>query len=170
MKLNIKRGFFKSLITDNDKNTLFIIKSKSILSTEKVICHTDGTPVYSIRKDPMPLDRRDKYIFTEHTTQNEFYAWVDISSNRKSVPFYKRLLSVPFEIHIEAESFFGELLIKRSSVSKFDIYINGRKSGSVSRKHISCDDIDDAGLLSVLYLFTEYIARSENLTRAASSK
>jgi heme-degrading monooxygenase HmoA len=172
MKLNIKHRFRATEIIDEKQDTLFIIKNKSFFSSDKNISTTDGTPVFSIKKDLNPLDHRDKYIFTEYSTQNEFYAWVDsnLFQAQKSRPFFKRLMSSPIEIYLEAESFFGELLIQRSGISKFDILLNGSKRGSITRKSIECGDIDDAGLLSVLYLLTNYIVGSEELLHAANAK
>jgi hypothetical protein len=172
MKLKIKHGLSKKFIISEDKQTLFIIKSKGFLGTEAIISNPDGTPVFSVKKDPNPLDRRDKYIFTEHSTQNEFYAWAenDVYGGNTPVPIRKRIFSLPVEIRVEAESFFGELLIKRSSAFKFGIFINGKSCGFVTRRSIECDNIDNAGLLAVLYLFTNYISGSEELVHAANAK
>lgn len=171
MELKIKRGLSKTNIIDSSGNTVFIIKNKSIFSIEKTIFFTDGSRAYSVRRDPKPLDRRDKYIFTDYASKNEFYAWADIAAyqNHKSIPLYKYFFFSPLEIYIEAESFFGELCINRSGISKFDIVINGRKRGNITSKRIICDDIDDAGLLAVLYVFSLYIIHSEEICRIADA-
>lgn len=163
MKLKIKRGLSKTVVTTPEKQPLFIIKNKEFLSTEKIILNHDGTEAYSIKKDPKPLDSRDKYIFTDHATKNEFYAWVDcdIYKRVKAIPFFKFFFFSPFEIFIEAESFFGELCIKRGGISSFDIFLNGKKHGAITGKSIVCDSIDDAALLTVLYAFTDYISSTE---------
>lgn len=171
MELKIRRGLSRTRITDSEGNVLFIIKGKSFFSLEKTVLYPDATPAYSVKKDPKPLDRRDKYIFKDYDSKNEFYAWADSEAYQcdKSFPLYKYFFFAPVEIYIEAESFFGELSIRRSGISKFDIFINGRKKGIISRKKVICDDIDDAGLLSVLYVFTDYIINSEEVCRIADA-
>lgn len=171
MELNIKHRLLKTIITTTDKQALFIIKNQACTELEKIISRPDGMPVYSIKKDPIPLDHRDKYIFTDYISKNEFFAWIDheIFKIRKPSLLYRCFLFSPLEIYIEAESFFGELSIRRSGISRFDIFINGRKKGIISRKKVICDDIDDAGLLSVLYAFTDYIINSEEVCRIADA-
>ncbi len=144
MELKIKRGLSGTQITNSSDETIFIIKSKNFFNPEKMIFRADGSAAYSVKSDPKPLDRRDKYIFTDYSSKNEFYAWVDsrIYESGKSIPLCRYLLFTPIEI----ESFFGELCIRRSGISKFDIYINNRKKGTITSRKITCEDIDDAGL------------------------
>lgn len=171
MELKVKRGLSKVWITDNLGSALFIIKNKSFFSPEKTILRPNGMPAYSVKIDPNPLDRRDKYIFTDCESKNEFYAWVDseLYSAAKPIPFYKYFFFTPIEIYIEAESFFGELCIKRSGISKFDILLNGIKHGNITSRKIICEDIDDAGLLAVLYVFSDYIIHNEERYRIADA-
>jgi hypothetical protein len=154
-----------------EKELLFTIKNRAFSDLKNAVLNPDGSPAYSIRKDPAPLDSRDKYIFTDHTSKNEFFAWVErnlfhrVKNNSvRSIFFFS-----PLEIFIEAESFFGELCIKRGGISEFDIFLNGSKQGIISKKRITCDIIDDPALLAVLYVFTNYIARKEEICRAADS-
>ena len=171
MELKIKRSLSGTQIINSLNETIFIIKSKNFFNPEKMIFHPDGSAAYSVKSDPKPLDRRDKYIFTDYSSKNEFYAWVDsrIYESGKSIPLCRYLLFTPIEIYIEAESFFGELCIRRSGISKFDIYVNDRKKGAITSRKIICEDIDDAGLLSVLYVFSNYIVQNEEVCRIADA-
>lgn len=171
MELKIKHGLSKTVITDTENKTLFIIKGTNFFKSGKIILSPDGTPVYSVMKALKPLDHRDKYIFTDCISKNEFFAWIDrdIFKKRKSSPLYKCFLFSPLEIYIEAESFFGELCIRRGGISEFDILINGSKHGSITNRKITCDTIDDAALLSVLYVFSTCISRGEELCRTADA-
>ncbi|MCH5212617.1 MAG: hypothetical protein J1G06_06360 [Oscillospiraceae bacterium] len=169
MKLDIRRGFTKTGISCEGK-PLFIIKSTRFLSSEKIICHIDGSPAYSVKRDPHPLDRRDKYIFTNCDTKNEFFAWVDRDMcHNRTMTLYKYLVAGPVRLCIEAESFFGELCIEHTVLKRFNISINGKKCGSITSRMISCDEIDDPGLLSVLYVFSLYILSGEEYYRAADA-
>ena len=162
MKLDVKRYPAKTVIYGGGK-PIFIIKSARLLSHEKIILRPDGTAVYSIRRDPKPLDRRVKYIFTDCAAKNEFFAWVN------QVPKRAIFSSYPIKLRIEAESFFGELDIKRVGTSKFAVRINGSDAGTVTRRSIECSEIDDAGLLAVLYVLCRYILSGEEYYRAADA-
>lgn len=166
MELNIRHRLRNIYISDSDKNDLFVIESKRFLTNNKTICDINGKAVYSIRLDPNPLDNRVKYIFTEHETKNEFYAWVDMSlySNRT---FLSRIFLPPLEFYIEAESFFGEIEIKRKELRKFYILINGKVKGFITKNKISCEDIDDKGLLAMLYVFSVYLSDNEEQFKVA---
>lgn len=115
--------------------------------------------IYSVKIDHKPLDKRIKYIFTEHETQNEFYAWADYKWNDTETngsalkKLYDIFVTPPIEFYIEAESFFGELCIRRSKFNKFDILINNKLKGLITNHKISCDEIDDKALLAMLYVF-----------------
>ena len=90
MELKIKKIFFKSYILNTENQTEFIIKKNLKTYGEYSVCNSSGEIVYSVKIDPKPLDKRIKYVFTEHETQNEFYAWADYKWNdtetdRKSV-------------------------------------------------------------------------------------
>lgn len=171
MELKINRLPTKTKITTDDKQLLFIIKNKSLFNTEKIILKPDGTAAYSIKRDPKPLDSRDKYIFTDLTSKNEFYAWVDckLYNRGRKIPIYRQFLFSKLEFYIDAESFFGEICIERIGLSKFDILINGKKRGRITRKSISCEDIDDTALLCVLYALTNYISASEDNIRTENA-
>ena len=168
MELCIKRGFNKSTIIHNGE-PVFIIKNARIFGTEKIICHNDGSCAYSVRRDPKPLDNRDKYIFTDQDSKNEFYAWVNKDiSHGKNLPFYKYFLLKPINLCIEAESFFGELYLEHIGFGKFNILINGKKCGFMTKHMINCSEIDDLGLLAVLYVFSGYILSGEEYYRVVN--
>ena len=81
MELKIKENFFKSYILNTENQTEFIIKKNLKTYGEYSVCNNIGEIVYSVKIDPKPLDKRIKYVFTEHETQNEFYAWADYKWN-----------------------------------------------------------------------------------------
>ena len=81
MELKIKKIFFKSYILNTENQTEFIIKKNLKTYGEYSVCNSSGEIVYSVKIDPKPLDKRIKYVFTEHETQNEFYAWADYKWN-----------------------------------------------------------------------------------------
>ena len=120
-----------------------------------------------VKIDPKPLDKRIKYIFTEHETQNEFYAWADYKWNDTETngsalkKLYDIFVTPPIEFYIEAESFFGELCIRRSKFNKFDILINNKLKGLITNHKISCDEIDDKALLAMLLRFSKLFADNE---------
>ena len=70
MELKIKKIFFKSYILNTENQTDFIIKKNLKTYGEYSVCNSSGEIVYSVKIDPKPLDKRIKYIFTEHETQN----------------------------------------------------------------------------------------------------
>ena len=162
MELSIKRGLCKTVICEND-NEIYTI-SAPLLGKKYGIYDADGKAVFTIGLDPKPLDNRIKYIFTEHETGNTFYAWTD---KHLGGIHLKNLLSFsPIEYFIEAESFFGEIAVKRTGLNKFDITINGRGKGHITRNKISCEEIDDRGLLAMIYVFSRYLAENERLLKA----
>lgn len=167
MELKIKNLFFKSYILNAENKTEFIIKKNLKTYGEYSICNNFGETVYSVKIDPKPLDKRIKYIFTEHETQNEFYAWADYKWNDETnengtlKKLYDIFVTPPIEFYIEAESFFGELCIRRSKFNKFDILINNKIKGSITSNKISCEEIDDKALLAMLYVFSKFVADNE---------
>lgn len=164
MELGIKRGFLKTAISENN-NVIYTV-STPLLKKSRNISDTDGKVIFTIGLDPKPLDSRIKYIFTEHETGNIFYAWTDRQLGGMRL---KNLLSFsPIEYFIEVESFFGEITVRRTGIKKFDILINGREKGHITRSKISCEEIDDRGLLSMIYVFSLYLAENEKLLRAES--
>ena len=145
MELKIKKIFFKSYILNTENQTEFIIKKNLKTYGEYSVCNSSGEIVYSVKIDPKPLDKRIKYVFTEHETQNEFYAWADYKWNDTETngsalkKLYDIFVTPPIEFYIEAESFFGELCIRRSKFNKFDILINNKLKGLITNHKISCD-------------------------------
>lgn len=154
-----KENIFKSYILNTENQTEFIIKKNLKTYGEYSVCNNIGEIVYSVKIDPKPLDKRIKYVFTEHETQNEFYAWADYKWNDTETngsalkKLYDIFVTPPIEFYIEAESFFGELCIRRSKFNKFDILINNKLKGLITNHKISCDEIDDKALLAMLYVF-----------------
>ena len=109
MELKIKKIFFKSYILNTENQTEFIIKKNLKTYGEYSVCNSSGEIVYSVKIDPKPLDKRIKYIFTEHETQNEFYAWADYKWNDTETngsalkKLYDIFVTPPIEFYIEAE-------------------------------------------------------------------
>ena len=167
MELKIKKIFFKSYILNTENQTEFIIKKNLKTYGEYSFCNSSGEIVYSVKIDPKPLDKRIKYVFTEHETQNEFYAWADYKWNDTETngsalkKLYDIFVTPPIEFYIEAESFFGELCIRRSKFNKFDILINNKLKGLITNHKISCDEIDDKALLAMLYVFSKFVSDNE---------
>ena len=145
----------------------FIIKKNLKTYGEYSVCNSSGEIVYSVKIDPKALDKRIKYVFTEHETQNEFYAWADYKWNDTETTgsalkkLYDIFVTPPIEFYIEAESFFGELCIRRSKFNKFDILINNKLKGLITNHKISCDEIDDKALLAMLYVFSKFVSDNE---------
>ena len=162
MELGIKRGFLKTTISEND-NVIYTV-STPLLKKSRYISNTDGKAIFTIGLDPKPLDSRIKYIFTEHETGNTFYAWTE--KQLGGIRLRNLLSFSPIEYYIEAESFFGEIAVKRTGLNKFDITINGRKKGYITRNKIFCEEIDDGGLLAMIYVFSRYLAENERLLKA----
>lgn len=170
MKLKIKNYIAKTFITTTDNEVVYTIKNRSLFDQEKIIYNSDNEIIYTVRRDPKPLDRRAKYIFKENDTGNEFYAWVGCRPyKREGAALHRLFLFSPLEFYIEAESFFGEICIRRSGISKFSIFMNGKKEGSITNKSIECDTIDDPALLCVLVNLSKHISDSEDSIRMADA-
>jgi len=163
MKLKLRHRLLRDILLSESGETLYIIKHSILDISPLVITDADGNKFFSVRRDPKPLDRRIKYIFAEHETGNEFFAWIKTDFNGPSL--YRYMLSSGLEISLEAESFFGELLIKRRR-GKFELYINERLRGTFTGDTIQCEIIDDPALLTVIYALTKYIIKAEKESRA----
>ena len=156
MELKIKKIFFKSYILNTENQTEFIIKKNLKTYGEYSVCNSSGEIVYSVKIDHKPLE-----------TQNEFYAWADYKWNDTETngsalkKLYDIFVTPPIEFYIEAESFFGELCIRRSKFNKFDILINNKLKGLITNHKISCDEIDDKALLAMLYVFSKFVSDNE---------
>lgn len=164
MLLKIKRHLFGTVIRDESGKGVYKLTG-SALNENKLLTDMDGRLLFSVALIPKSFDRPEKYIFTEYETGNVFYARSDISVVDKNILNSK--ISIPvLEFSINVESFYGEITVKRKGLTEFQILINGRDKGYITRSRIYCEEIDSVGLLAMIYVFSLYLVNYKNALQA----